>query len=79
MNVRGITHCSICKKPAHASETDDLDRHPACVATERAIQAVWDRCSDGFMSEEAAEKAEAALRADAGLVRMTLILTEEVR
>lgn len=44
---------------------------------ERAIQAVWDRCSDGFMSEEAAAKAEAALRADAGLVRMTLILTED--
>jgi hypothetical protein len=44
---------------------------------ERAIQAIWDRCSDGFMSEEAAAKAEAALRADAGLVRMTLILTEE--
>lgn len=46
---------------------------------ERAIQAVWDRCSDGFMSEEAAAKAEAALRADAGLVRMTLVLTEDVR
>jgi GNAT superfamily N-acetyltransferase len=27
-----ITRCSICDEPAHASEMDDFDRHPACVA-----------------------------------------------
>lgn len=27
-----VTRCSICDEPAHASEMDDLDRHPACVA-----------------------------------------------
>jgi hypothetical protein len=27
-----VTRCSICDEPAHASETDDLDRHPACDA-----------------------------------------------
>jgi hypothetical protein len=27
-----ITRCSVCDKPAHASETDDLDRCEACAA-----------------------------------------------
>jgi len=26
-----IPTCPICSLPAHAGETDDLDRHPACV------------------------------------------------
>ena len=25
-----VSRCSVCDEPAHASETDDLDRHPAC-------------------------------------------------
>lgn len=29
-----IDHCSICGEPAHASETDDLDRHPHCVVVQ---------------------------------------------
>jgi hypothetical protein len=28
----GITRCSVCDQPAHASETDDLDRCVACIA-----------------------------------------------
>lgn len=28
--------CPICYQPAHASETDDLDRHPACERSDRA-------------------------------------------
>lgn len=26
----GITLCSVCEEPAHASETDDLDRCESC-------------------------------------------------
>lgn len=29
-NDETIDHCSICLQPAHASETDDLDRCPNC-------------------------------------------------
>ena len=27
--------CPICNKPAHATETDDLDRHPECLEQEQ--------------------------------------------
>ena len=29
--------CSVCKQPAHASETDDTDRCRACIAVARRV------------------------------------------
>lgn len=36
----GITLCSVCREPAHASETDDLDRCEACIPVCRHCGAV---------------------------------------
>lgn len=32
--VPSISHCSVCGKPTHASESDDLDRCEACIDAE---------------------------------------------
>ena len=33
-----IEHCPICHQPAHASETDDLNRHPSCRDSKPTLQ-----------------------------------------
>lgn len=35
----GITYCGICKKPAHASETNDAGEHPDCARRALAMPA----------------------------------------
>lgn len=39
VDAEGISHCPVCDKPAHASESDDLDRHAECQPAEVRVPA----------------------------------------
>lgn len=43
-----ITVCSVCKKPAHPTETDDLDRHPECQISETTTLGELQKLLRGF-------------------------------